>query len=214
LIEVLITLAILSLIILTLLSSTIFIVKSSEEVSKSHIIKSKLTYYYFDLAFLPFFLTNAIYDPVDNQGLYKYQKSARHQLEVNKWSMGRIYATDLTRDPNLKAIEIFKKLRKKLQDDRDIKNWGIDIENVEIKLSDKYVSSVIVEKKEVKGNKIVTKFELIATLLWFNVIVKYKTKDGRTLTLNMELPLINNVDSPNILPEGYDELPTEDPESP
>ncbi|MCS7244227.1 MAG: hypothetical protein RMJ36_05800, partial [Candidatus Calescibacterium sp.] len=36
------------------------------------------------------------------------------------------------------------------------------------------------------------------------------TKDGRILTLNMELPLINNVDSPNILPEGYDELPTED----
>ncbi|MCX7758881.1 MAG: prepilin-type N-terminal cleavage/methylation domain-containing protein [bacterium] len=208
LVEVLVTLAILSLIILTLISSTIFIVKSSEEVSKSHIVKSKLTYYYFDLAFLPFFLTNAIYDPSDNQGLYKYEKSARHQLELSKGSIGRIYTADHIRDPNLRATEMFKELRKKLQNDKDIKNWGIEIESLEIRLSNKRVSSIVVEKKD--DSKKVKNFELIATLLWFNVTVKYKTKDGRILTLNMELPLINNVNSPNILPEGYDELPPYD----
>lgn len=194
LIEVLATIGILSLLILTLISSAIFIVKSSDNISKSHIIKSKLAYHYFDSVFIPYFCSNSLYN-VTSYGNKEYKKEIRKQIELNI-NRGRIYNNDQDIVPNLKAAQIFQSLRTRLTEDPDIKNWGIKILSVELKISDKYpISSVI--KEETNG------YKLTATLLWFDVIIKYKTKDGRILTVKEELPLINNVDSIGIVPPGH-----------
>jgi len=45
-------------------------------------------------------------------------------------------------------------------------------------------------------------YRLVVTLAYFKVYIKYRTKDNRILTLTIdELPLVNNVDSTNIIPE-------------
>lgn len=194
LIEVLATIGILSLLILTLISSAIFIVKSSDNISKSHIIKSKLAYHYFDSVFIPYFCSNSLYNVTSNQNV-EYKKEIRKQIELNI-NRGRIYNNDQDIVPNLKAAQIFQSLRTRLTEDPDIKNWGIKILSVELKISDKYpISSVI--KEEING------YKLTATLLWFDVIITYQTKDGRILTVKEELPLINNVDSIGIVPPGH-----------
>lgn len=209
LIEILVTIGILSLIILTLISSSIFIVKSNEAVSKSNIIKSKLKHYYYDIVFIPYITSDKIYTP---NTLFDYTDiNNRKILEINKKNEGRIYGEP--NDPiisklsinseqtSFTAIEIFQQLKQKLKQDVDIKNWGIEIEEVTLKLSDKPVQYVIVPIKDAVENIIGHK--LIATLIWFDVSIKYKTKDGRILEIKEELPLINNIDSGNILPPGY-----------
>lgn len=209
LIEILVTIGILSLIILTLISSSIFIVKSNESVSKSNIIKSKLKHYYYEIVFIPYITSDKIYTP---NTLFDYTDiNNRKILEINEKNKGRIYGeTNDSIISNLSinsektsftAIEIFQQLKQKLKQDVDIKNWGIEIEEVTLKLSDKPVQYVIVPIKNADGNIIGHK--LIATLIWFDVSIKYKTKDGRILEIKEELPLINNIDSGNILPPGY-----------
>lgn len=198
LVEILATIGILSLIILTLLSTTLFIVRSSTEISKTNIVKSKLTYYYFDTVFVPYFLSKTVYDVYDisSQKSVKYEEDIRKILEEKDKDkkIGRIYAGGNNIILSLKATDIFYNLQTKIKNDEDIKNWGIEIISVELSVSEKKpISSVIVEDPPKSG-----KHKLIATLLWFDVIIKYKTKDGRVLTLKTEFPLINNVDSGGI----------------
>lgn len=215
LIEILVTIGILSLIILTLISSSIFIVKSNEAVSKSNIIKSKLKHYYYDIVFIPYITSNLNYSP---NTLFDYtDPNKRKILEINEKNRGRIYGEDSiisdlsinSEQTSFTAIEIFQQLKQKLKQDVDIKNWGIEIEEVTLKLSDKPVQYVIVPIKNADGNIIGHK--LIATLIWFDVSIKYKTKDGRIVEIKEELPLINNVDSNKILPPGYTSTSTSGP---
>ncbi|MFN3995488.1 MAG: hypothetical protein ACK4GR_03035, partial [bacterium] len=134
------TIGILSLIILTLMSSSIFIVKSSDEISK----------------------TNNDKDVV----------------------------------PGLKEMKILKSLQEKIKNYEDIKNWGIEIISVSLEISkDKPIKSVIVEDPPKSGN-----YKLVSTLVWFDVFISYKTKDGRIITIKTDLPLLNNVNSGGIEP--------------
>ncbi|MFN4220443.1 MAG: hypothetical protein ACK4GJ_05960, partial [bacterium] len=108
----------------------------------------------------------------------------------------RIYAKDQDIVPGLKAMKIFDSLRKKVQNDEDIKNWGIEIISVSLEISkDKPIKSVIVEDPPKSGN-----YKLVSTLVWFDVFISYKTKDGRTITIKTDLPLLNNVNSKGIEP--------------
>jgi hypothetical protein len=81
--------------------------------------------------------------------------------------------------------------------DEDIKNWGLTVEEVSLVLDeDKPISSVIVTEGT-------NQYKLTVTLSYFKVYIKYRTKDNRVLTLKIDdLPLINNIDSTNIIPEG------------
>lgn len=207
LVEVLATIGILSLLILTLMSSSIFIVKSSDEISKTNIVKSKLTYYYFETVFVPYFVSQTVYNIYEQNNLkVTYKESIRSFLEIGNGIKNRIYAAnDKDIAPGLKAIEIFTSLRKKMKTDEDIKNWGIEILSVSLEISrDKPIKSVIVEKPPNSGN-----YEILATLIWFDVFIKYKTKDGRIVTVKTDLPLLNNVKSGGIKPSTEIKPPTE-----
>jgi prepilin-type N-terminal cleavage/methylation domain-containing protein len=182
LIEVLVTIGILSMIILTLISSAIFIVKSSDMISKSNVIKSKFKYHYFNHVFRQFFVAEIQRD----EGGKSYKRDTRYDIEK-----------DRLRDPNLQATLIFRELYERMISDEDIKNWGLTVEEVSLVLDeDKPISSVIVTEGT-------NQYKLTVTLSYFKVYIKYRTKDNRVLTLKIDdLPLINNIDSTNIIPEG------------
>ncbi|MCS7164794.1 MAG: hypothetical protein RMJ51_00710 [Candidatus Calescibacterium sp.] len=189
LVEIIVTIGILSLIILSLITSSIFIVRSSQMISETQLIKSKLTYYYYNGVFAPFFITDAVYNP---NKLFQYTRSTRGILENHRLKV---------EDVNFNAIQILEELKTKLREDIEMKDRGIEIESVDIKLSDKPIVSVIIDETDDSSKTTPRRYRIKATLAWFNVRIEYRTRDNRILSITMELPIINNVDSSNIIPE-------------
>ncbi len=148
---------------------------------------------------MPYFITQHLYNIYSptSQNKAKLNQNTRRIIEFGRTNIikSRLYANLEAIAPsseglNLTAINIFGQLKERLKADEDIKNWGVEIVSLDLKQSNKPISNVVIQDPPNSG-----KYKLIATLLWFEVVIKYKTKDQRILTLKTELPLINNIDS-------------------